>query len=118
MVTRISKTGIEKIVAHCREVGSIPMQQHLLNSIGTIPVGVTQQYLGSPVFEYNPRNLPPMDLSKMTVDKMNRPVLPEGYFQPMPYRIDDSNFAIDIGALDGDDLEADLDMDVEELLSE
>ncbi|MEO8903101.1 MAG: DUF6602 domain-containing protein [Polyangiaceae bacterium] len=118
VVTRISAVGIEKIVAHCQNVGPIPMKQHLLNSIGTIPIGVTPQYLATLVFEYNPRNLPPMDLSRMTVDSRDRPVLPDGHFHPLPFRIDGHGYAVDVGALEGDELEADLDMDVEELFSE
>jgi hypothetical protein len=118
VVTRISKTGIERIVAYCEQTGPVPMQQHLLNSVGTIPVGMTPQYLASAIFEYNPRSLPPIDLSKITVDKSNRPSFPEGYFQPMHFRIDGANYAIDTGALNDTDFEADPDMDVDELLSE
>lgn len=118
VVTRISKTGIEKIVDYCEQTGPVLMQQHLLNSVGTIPVGMTPQYLASAIFEYNPRSLPPIDLSKITVDKRNRPSFPEGYFQPMHFRIDGANYAIDTGALNDTDFEADPDMDVDELLSE
>jgi hypothetical protein len=117
-VMRISKEGIAKIVSHCEQTGKITMRQHLLNTVGSIPEGMTEGYLGATIFEFNPKGLPPIDLSAIRLDSKGRPGIPQEYFQATPLQIDGEHYAVHMGSLEDDEFEEDPDMDVEEMLSE
>ena len=117
-VIRLTAKGVEKIVAHAKARGPVTMQQHYLNILGQIPQGANPQHLAGQVFEYNPRNLPPLDLSKMTRGAHGELALPSDRFQPVPLTIDGEPYAVDMLSLGAEDLEEDPDIDANELLNE
>jgi hypothetical protein len=117
-VIRLTAKGVEKIVKHAKAGGAVTMQQHCMNTLGLLPQGVTPQFLAGLVFEYNPRNLPPLDISKITRDAQGQVEMPKDCYQPVPIRIDGEPYFVDMFALDADDMEEDPDIDADELLSE
>lgn len=117
-VMRVSEKGITRIVEHCQNVGKVTMREHFMNTIGSIPEGTSEAYLSSSLFEFNPKNLPPLDVGSIRFDSKGRPSMPDGCFQASPMQIDGEHYAVHMGSLDEDDFEEDPNMDVDEMLSE
>lgn len=81
------------------------MKQHVLNTLGAIPDGLSPQELEGLVYEYNPNALPPLDPSTITVDDSGRAVATVPYFSVLPLEIDGKQYAVELSSLnEGPDL--------------
>lgn len=116
-VTRISKTGLQKIVSHCRKIGAVSGEQHLRNTLVVDLAVFPDKYRKGSVFEYNPNALPPLDPTNIKMVG-GKPVMPAGCFRPLQLQIDGAAYAIDVSALNEEDFEERTDIDVDELFAE
>ncbi len=115
-VTRISKTGLQKIVSYCKKIGAVSGEQHLKNTI-VANIDLYPDDLKASVFEYNPNALPPLDPTKIKMVG-GKPVSPAGCFTPLHLQINGESYAIDFSSLDEQDFEERTDIDVDELFAE
>lgn len=114
VVIRINEKGIDSIVKNSKKT---TRENIYLKSLGTIPIGLPDEHLKLPVFEYNPRNLPPIsDKILDHVSKFGRPPENEEWFSPIPLNIDGHEYSIDMSSI-GDEFFYEVsDMTVDELM--
>ncbi len=111
--SRINKAGIDEIVSK-----SVPVthKQHLMNSLGQLPLGSETIYdLEAVIYEYNPRCLP----SLFSLGKSIRQ-LPNGearWFYPIGIDVDGKTYAIDLFGLPPGCLEPNPDISLDELFA-
>ena len=113
-VLRLNESGINEIVSRAVPVTGMQM---FLDSIGSIPDGASKAELEIIVYQYNPRGLPPVDLSCVKAGTDGRPFLEREGFRPSHIEIDGKKYGIDLGALSPEFFEDRLDMTLEELMS-
>lgn len=117
-VSRLNEAAIDEIIKNAKPV---TQRQHFLNLIGQLPLGVETigWDLDGIVYEYNPKNLPPISLSDINIktDAKGRPYLATPAFQPIPVEIDEKQYAVDFSSLTEAHFEEDADFTVDELMS-
>jgi hypothetical protein len=115
-VVRLTKKGIEEIVSRSNPV---TLQQHMANRIDAAPADFSGSGIDSNqiIFEYNPKNLPPVRPSNIKMGKDGGVFSEAPAFQPIPLEIDGKNYAVDVFSLADDHLEDDPDFTVDELMS-
>ena len=111
---QLNEAAIREIVTNSSPV---TVREHYLNVIGEIPSGIEQSgtSLDSIIYEYNPKNRPPLLSVPSRVDKNGVTTPP--VFQLLQLTIDAKDYAVDISALDEAHFDDDPDFTVEELLS-
>lgn len=119
-VKKLNANAIRKILDYCTQKGSVTIREHLLNTYGFIKDEKTARYLTGHglddlVFEFNPNNKPPIDVSKMMpgIKPSERPPA----FVPIYILIDSQLYALELSALSEEDYELNTDIDLDELFS-
>jgi hypothetical protein len=116
-VVRFTKKGIEEIVSRSKPV---TLQQHMANRVDAhMPVDFSGSGIdpNGIIFEYNPKDLPPVNPANMKMAEDGGAFSDAPAFQPVPVDIDGKNYAVDVFSLGDDHLEDDPDFTVEELMS-
>jgi hypothetical protein len=115
-VVTLTEKGVDEIVSQAKQV---TLQQHLKNTVGEIAPNVEESGLNPNVvvYEYNPKNLPPIDPANMKMGEDGGVYSGAPAFQPLPLEIDGKNYAVDVSSLADDHLEDDPDFTVDELMS-
>jgi hypothetical protein len=121
-VRKIAAPGIQKILDHCKMLPIMVYGEVLRHQFGEQmnppPNEMSAEQLAQPMKEYNPRHLPPMDITKI-VWKDDRPIYDAvPYFSPSFVRIDGETYAVDVGALSDGDFVERTDLDLDEMLVE
>lgn len=113
IVKSLALSAIEKII---KDSKIVTLEQHYINYLGTIPLGVEKlQDLSSCIYEYNPRNKPKLQI---VYDADGIPFSDDNTFRPIYIRIDGNNYAVDLASLNSDDFEDNPDFTVDELMSQ
>ncbi len=113
-VIRFNEAAIREIVSKSKLVS---LKQHYLNYIGHIPHGIEVDNTDAVIYEYNPKDLPPMNFSSLKLNESGIPVLSSPAFQPIFLTIDGNQYAVDIGSLSDEHFDEDDDFTADELLS-
>lgn len=115
-VLRLNEAAIMHIVNNSQPV---TYRQHLLNTVGQIPLGIDQlgQDLDATIYEYNPNKRPPLSCNSILFDAEGNPHIQEPFFQPTSMQIDEKLYAVDITALTQDHFDDDPDFTADELMS-
>lgn len=116
-VRKLNAKGIKKILDYCANLQPKTQGEIMKEQFGQLPMGMNDGMADVLIYEYNPRNLPPLDPSKIVM-KDGRPVSTIECFHPAPIEIDDQNYNIDLGAFDEDDFDIRTDMGIDELFSD
>lgn len=112
-VKRLTLAAIDRIVEKSKMV---TLKQHYMNHLGVLPQGYEQNYdLSRMVYEYNPMNKPPLQI---TLNENHQPVGDVNTFQPFHIEINGNQYAIDANSLDKDDFEENPDFTVSELMTQ
>jgi hypothetical protein len=115
-VRQLNENAIKKIVKNAKPV---PLRQHYLNFLGQIPQGaggINQP--DSTIYEYNPKQLPPILTSKLTQNDERRPQFASPVFQPIYLEIDGNQYAVDVSGFGDEDFDENTDLNIDELLAE
>lgn len=115
---KINATGIKKILDHCKNHQPKTQAQIFKDWLGTLPMGTTEADYDYEVHEYNPKNLPYIDVTKITKDKSGHPQYNAPVFHGTPITIDGKNYSVDANSLEESDFEDRTDMDMDEFFAE
>ena len=87
--------------------------------IGEVPVvGGNMLDLDEIIYEYNPNNLPPIQMdNSIQYDSAGHPYLRSDVFHPTPIVINGKNYSVHVSSLPKEYFENDPDFTVDELLS-
>lgn len=115
---KINKYGIEKIVEYCKNTKPKTQSQIFKEWLGALPMGTNESDYNYDIYEYNPNNLPYMDVKKIQMDENNFPQYSEPVFQGVQIVIDNKIYSIDVNALEESDFDDREDMDRDEFFAE
>lgn len=115
-VWRLTEAAITEIVTKSRPV---TLGENLKHMIGEVPVvGGNMLDLDEIIYEYNPNNLPPIQMdNSIQYDSAGHPYLRSDVFHPTPIVINGKNYSVHVSSLPKEYFENDPDFTVDELLS-
>lgn len=103
---RLTKSFIEKVIAHCKSVGKITQRELLIKQTGQILLGASDEYLNSETYWYNPDNFPSLSGNDITFDTDGWPKLKEKRAAPSAYFVANQEvYQFPEAYLEPDDLE-------------
>lgn len=103
---QLNASAIQKILNHCSNLQPKKQSQIFKDWLGQIPVGYSQDS-DYEVLEYNPNNLPYLDISQIIIGEDGRPTTKNDikYFHPNALTIDGKHYSIDLSSLDDSDFD-------------
>jgi len=106
-VYKMNEKFIKKIVKHCSSKGAIKHRDFFIKRFGVVPDGMTEEYLNSDVYFYNPKKLKGIhEVGNPIIEKDGVILAAEGLIEPCHYIIvDDETFYIPLVYITEKDLE-------------
>jgi hypothetical protein len=118
-VYKLNEKGVEEILSHCAGQTAISYREVLLHQFGKDTEQIERalrNQLSATMKEYNPENLPPIDISRIQTTP-NGPVYVGRYFAPRFFTIDGAAYAVETSSLGEACFDQRDDMDLDELLA-
>jgi hypothetical protein len=115
--SRLSEQCIQRIVNESNKSTLGEVHMHAYGALKGRPPD--DEVWKEVVFEYNPTNLPPLDLKNIDVSYTSdgRPPIKQRFFQPHELEIDGVRYAVDLSCLSDTDMEQNPDLTADELFS-
>ncbi|CBW25698.1 hypothetical protein BMS_0799 [Halobacteriovorax marinus SJ] len=115
---KINYNGIKKIVKYCENIKPKTQTQIFKDWLGAIPMGTHESDYDYEIYEYNPNNLPYLNVRKIQMDENNFPQYNDPAFQGVQIVIDKRIYSVDVNALEESDFDEREDFDYDEFFAE